>query len=542
MALSRRTDRRTSHMVWPGFVDAMTALLLVVMFVLSIFMIVQFTLRETISDTQRELDTLGAQLAALSNTLAMEQARSEDLAGEVGRLNATLADARTENARLDALALALTAERDQLAERASTFEERVAALIAERDAARADVGAARAEATQRGADLAQAQARISTLEAASARAVSEQEALQAALARLRDEVDAEKETARLAAARRAALEALVEQLRAEAARSEDQASTAARAMDEAERNRLLEAAAAEALRKRLRDADAELSAMTLVLEEERRKAEETLTKLAAAEAARRDLSLDLDETASTLERERALLALARDTAAKSAETNTDQARQLAALNAQTRELRRQLAALQSQLEASESADEASKVEITNLGQRLNAALAREAALKAREAERLRAENRDLASYRSEFFGRMRQILAGREDIRIVGDRFVFQSEVLFDVGSAALGAAGRAELANLAQAIREVAPEVPEGIDWILRVDGHTDSRGSAETNWRLSLDRAYAVVRYLVEVEGLPPERLSANGFAQYQPIDSGTSEAAYARNRRIEVKFTER
>lgn len=529
-------------MVWPGFVDAMTALLLVVMFVLSIFMIVQFTLRETISDTQRELDTLGARLAALSNTLAMEQARSEDLEGEVGRLNATLADARTENARLDALALALTAERDQLAERASSFEERVAALIAERDAARADVATARADATRRGADLAQAQARISTLEAANTRAVSEQEALQAALARLRDEVDAEKETARLAAAKRAALEALVEQLRAEAARSEAQASTAAKAMDEAERNRQLEAAAAEALRKRLRDSDAELSAMTLVLEEERRKAEETLTKLAAAEAARRDLSLDLDETASKLERERALLALARETVAKGAEANTDQARQLAALNAQTRELRRQLAALQSQLEASESADDASKVEITNLGQRLNAALAREAALKAREAERLRAENRDLASYRSEFFGRMRQILAGREDIRIVGDRFVFQSEVLFDVGSAALGAKGRAELANLAQAIREVAPEIPDGIDWILRVDGHTDSRGSAETNWRLSLDRAYAVVRYLIEVEGLPPERLSANGFGQYQPIDSGTSEAAYARNRRIEVKFTER
>jgi len=124
----------------------------------------------------------------------------------------------------------------------------------------------------------------------------------------------------------------------------------------------------------------------------------------------------------------------------------------------------------------------------------------------------------------------------------VGDRFVFQSEVLFDTGSAALGPEGRANLARLAAAIREVRPEIPEGIDWILRIDGHTDARGPVAVNWRLSQERALAVASYLIDAEGLPPERLAPTGFGPFQPVDAGTSEAAYARNRRIEVKFTER
>jgi chemotaxis protein MotB len=137
---------------------------------------------------------------------------------------------------------------------------------------------------------------------------------------------------------------------------------------------------------------------------------------------------------------------------------------------------------------------------------------------------------------------MREVLGAREDIRIVGDRFLFQSEVLFDFGSAELGAEGRAELGRLAAAIREVAPEAPEGIDWILRVDGHTDDVGPASTNWELSQERALAVVEYLIEEEGIPPRRLSANAFGEYQPLDTAGTEEARARNRRIEVKFTER
>jgi chemotaxis protein MotB len=221
---------------------------------------------------------------------------------------------------------------------------------------------------------------------------------------------------------------------------------------------------------------------------------------------------------------------------------TAQARELAALNAQTRALREQLAALQQALDAAEAADAEAQVEIASLGQQLNAALAREAATQRREAERLRAENRDLASYRSEFFGRMRDILGARQDVRVVGDRFVFQSEVLFDVGSAALGEDGARSLARLAAAIREVRPEIPEGVDWVLRIDGHTDAQGPEDLNLRLSLDRALAVARYLAEVEGLPADRLVPAGFGEFRPEAEGDDPAAFARNRRIEVKFTER
>jgi chemotaxis protein MotB len=137
---------------------------------------------------------------------------------------------------------------------------------------------------------------------------------------------------------------------------------------------------------------------------------------------------------------------------------------------------------------------------------------------------------------------MREVLGARDDIRIVGDRFVFQSEVLFDVGSAALGEAGQRELARLADAIREVLPEIPREIDWVLRVDGHTDLTGSLDFNWELSQRRALSVVRYLSEEQNLPADRLAAAGFGPFQPLDRGTGPEALARNRRIEVKFTER
>ena len=541
MALARRSDPRV-QMAWPGFVDAMTALLLVLMFVLSIFMIVQFTLRETISGNERRLNQLTAQLMELSNILAMEEARGEDLQGEVLRLTATLAEGQAENLRLGAVVSTLTAEREALAARAARFEDQIAALLADRDRMLGEIATAEGEARERRAEASQLRARITALEAAETRAISEREALQLTLARLRDEISAEAETARLAAARADAMEALVAQLRDEQATAERRTVTLSAELDEAERNRLLEAAAAEALRQRLADATAELSAMSLILDQERRDAERTLEMLAAAEAARRNLESELDEATSLIDRERALQLVAQAQLQEAGELNTQQARQLAALNAQTRALREQLAQVQATLSAVEAAEAEANVEIAALGQRLNAALAREAALQRREAERLREEVRDLASYRSEFFGRMREVLGSREDIRIVGDRFVFQSEVLFDVGSAALGEAGRRELGRLADAIREVLPEIPGEIDWVLRVDGHTDITGSLDFNWELSQRRALSVVRYLSEEHGLPPDRLAAAGFGPFQPLDTGSGPEALARNRRIEVKFTER
>jgi chemotaxis protein MotB len=201
------------------------------------------------------------------------------------------------------------------------------------------------------------------------------------------------------------------------------------------------------------------------------------------------------------------------------------------LNQQIAAMRRQLGALEDALSASESRDRESQAKIADLGSRLNIALAQKV--------------QELSRYRSDFFGRLRQILGDRPDIRTVGDRFVFQSEVLFDTGQATLNDAGKAELDKLADAISELNKEIPPEIPWILRVDGHTDKRpmqsAQFHSNWDLSAARAIAVVQYLIS-KGVPPERLAAAGFGEFQPIDPGDSDAAYSKNRRIELKLTER
>ena len=206
--------------------------------------------------------------------------------------------------------------------------------------------------------------------------------------------------------------------------------------------------------------------------------------------------------------------------------------QVEALNQQINALRRQLAALEDALNASESRDRESQAKIADLGQRLNVALAQKV--------------QELARYRSEFFGRLRQILSNRSDVRVVGDRFVFQSEVFFDVGSAAVSNAGRTELDKLASALIELDGEIPPDIPWILRVDGHTDKKpvtgtGQFKSNWELSAARAISVVQYLVS-KGVQPTRLMAAGFGEFQPIELGESEDALKRNRRIELKLTDR
>jgi len=161
---------------------------------------------------------------------------------------------------------------------------------------------------------------------------------------------------------------------------------------------------------------------------------------------------------------------------------------------------------------------------------------------ARERALLAAEANDLRSFRSEFFGRMREVLGGRDEVQVVGDRFVFSSEVLFESGSSTLGHEGESQLSELAKVILELAKEIPPEINWILQVEGHTDATGSAASNWVLSQARALSVVTYLIEVENLPPERLSAAGFGEFQPIAEGDSPEALAANRRIELKLTER
>jgi chemotaxis protein MotB len=204
--------------------------------------------------------------------------------------------------------------------------------------------------------------------------------------------------------------------------------------------------------------------------------------------------------------------------------------QIDLLNQQLAALRQQLTALASALNVSEKKNKDSEERISELGQRLNLALAQHL--------------QELSTYRSDFFGKLREVLGNRSDIRIVGDRFVLQSEIFFDTGRADLKPEGRAELDKVASAIVELEGQIPGDIPWILRVDGHTDVRpmiGQFKSNWDLSAGRAISVVQYMV-AKGVKPSRLVAAGFGEFQPIESGTSEDAYRRNRRIEFKLTER
>ncbi len=201
------------------------------------------------------------------------------------------------------------------------------------------------------------------------------------------------------------------------------------------------------------------------------------------------------------------------------------------LNQQIAALRRQLAAIEAALNASESRDQQAQAKIADLGSRLNVALAQKV--------------QELNRYRSDFFGRLREIIGNRPGIRIVGDRFVFESSVLFDTGQALVKPAGDAELDKLASAAMDLEREIPPNIPWVLRVDGHTDRRPIVspqfKSNWDLSAQRAIAVVQYLVS-KGVDPQRLVAAGFGEFQPIDPGSGEEAMSRNRRIELKLTER
>ena len=206
------------------------------------------------------------------------------------------------------------------------------------------------------------------------------------------------------------------------------------------------------------------------------------------------------------------------------------AAQVDILNQQISALRRQLAALEDALSASEQRDRESQARISDLGSRLNLALAQKV--------------QELSRYRSDFFGRLRDILGARPGVRVVGDRFVFESEVLFDTGRAEVSAAGRAQMEQLASALQDLEREIPPEIPWVMRVDGHTDKRPvnvQFRSNWELSAARAISVVQFLVS-RGVSPQRLVAAGFGEFQPLDAGDTDEALRRNRRIELKLTDR
>ena len=270
--------------------------------------------------------------------------------------------------------------------------------------------------------------------------------------------------------------------------------------------------------------------------------EELTSLLSLEKGGKAETQQSLASLSATLEqtrRERDALRQDLNAGAGAAAANLDAEKQLSAkalsrvdlLNQQIAALRNQLAAIQEALSAQESKDQENQARIADLGSRLNVALAQKV--------------QELARYRSDFFGRLREILGERPGVKVVGDRFVLPSEVLFESGQATLTPEGRTEIDKIYLALAEVSKEIPPELPWVLRIDGHTDKRPIASSqfrsNWDLSAARSIAVVQYLVG-KGFPPQHLLAGAFGEFQPIDDGASEDALRRNRRIELKITER
>ena len=550
MALGRRRRERGGMDAWPGYVDALSTLLMVIIFVLLVFVLAQGFLSVTLSSRDRALDRLNRQVSELAELLALERGQAEDLRAALGRGAEELRTAATaRDAALRSLAL-LRDERDRLA--------------MERDGTRADRDRLAARITDLEAAARGASGRVAELETRLAEALARTEAVGGDAARTaRTLTDAQ----RLLAAERAALESLRRDLGTERdarlARERDLA--AARTQAEATARDL--AAAREMAARDLAAARAEARTLAEELAAARQALEAARRDIAALrdEAARLDrtvradratIEMRLSDIARLSEQVRALEALrdqlerqaaqalaragdeergrrASEQQAGDAARLSESARaQVALLTRQLDQLRAELSRLTTALDIAEAEGRDRDAQIALLGQRLNAALA--------------ARVEELQTYRSDFFGRLRRVLGDRPDVRIVGDRFVFQSEVLFPVGSADLSAAGQQQMRELARVLIDLSAQIPRDIAWVLRVDGHADRspiRGSARfaSNWELSAARAIAVAQLLI-AEGLPANRVAAAAFGDTQPLDDREAPEAFARNRRIELRLTDR
>ena len=420
-AITRRTTRRTN--IWPGFVDALANVLIVILFLLMVFVLAQFFLNEAISGRDTALQKLQTQVVELGELLGLERRESDNLRLNVAQLAEELQASVTRTDDLNAGLRALTL-------RAETAEGDALRLTASLEDAFKTIEA----------DKAKIEVRLRELSV------------------LTQDV--------------AALRALRDDLESKISEMTDKA----------------------------RERDSAFDAMI----EERERSESAL-------------AVERERSESVLAEERKLSESARA--------------QVALLNKQMASVREQLAQISQALEISEALAKAQNVHITSLGKRLNAALA--------------TKVQELSRYRSEFFGRLRDVLGGQKGVRIVGDRFVFQSEVLFTTGSAELGSTGRNQMTRLAGTLKEISARIPGEIDWLLRVDGHTDkvpiSTSQYPSNWELSSARAISVVKQLIDL-GIPSTRLAATGFGEHHPLDPRDDEIAYRRNRRIELKLTQR
>ena len=474
-AASRLRRRGSSADYWPGFVDLMSTLLLVMIFLLVVYMLAQYFLQRTLSQETDRLGELTAQINSLSDMLSLEQQANADLRINIAQLSAQLQASLSERDRLSSQLGQVSDERDtlRLRLRQMTGEGQTAMAEAAEASMRAEAGEERVRMLL--ADIERLRRDIGVLRAV--------------------RLDLETKVATLAAA-------LVES-RGELGESEAQTASVQAALTA------------------LRDTTMELEAR-LAGEEERtalaqRELEDRETRLAEVQALYIVAQDSLGDTQAALDETSTLSAQQRD--------------HIAALNQQVAALRAQLSRLEEALQISERKSAEQEVTIANLGQRLNMALA--------------AKVEELAAYRSEFFGKLREVLSDRRDFTIIGDRFVFQSEVLFAPASDELGPEGHDKLAKFTQVLKDVMVQIPSDLPWILQVDGHTDSRpiqtARFPSNWELSSARAISVVNFLIAL-GIPPNRLSAAGYGEFQPLDARDDEIAHRRNRRIELKLTQR
>ena len=559
--LTRRSGERFTANIWPGFVDAMTAILLILMFILSIFMIVQSVLRDTISSQKIELDEQQTELSQLGNNLETLKIELGILKDEKSYLQTLSSEQRAEliarEAELQEKINLLTKLRNdvKVAETKITdFKSQVASLIAKRLELNENLKLEREKTSKE---------------------ISSREAAELALAAARDTISQKISKEQMMAASNEALEQLVKKLKLEnrslenlTAEKETELSMVKEKMEsiskdltDAEKLRVMEQYAIRELQKDLMEKQEELALITLTMEEERKKALETLKLLAASKEAQRILKEQADKFEKKLEgndnilteknlalREARLRLSVQEEKAKASKKD------VANLTLQTNTLKERIKELTAILDATIQKDFSNDVEIKSLGAKLNAALAKVASeqkiraqLEEKERKRLESETKKLREYRSVFFGRLKNILGDIEGIDVVGDRFVFSSEVLFDKGSADIGVAGKLQLDAISNVLKDISQKIPQDINWVLRVDGHTDKTPVSQNsifkdNWELSQARSLSVVKYMINRHQINPKRLSAAGFGEYQPISFSETKDALAKNRRIEFKLTER
>ena len=456
MSLSRLGNRsRLSDFTWPGFVDGLASLLMVFVFVLMVFVIIQANLAFRISGQDTRITALQRDLLELGNILNIERETNSQLLSELSDTKVLVSSLETDNKQLLSQITFLQEELSDKEEIIIAKEADISSLSSQLFELEDNLNAARAISEQRGDEIKSLIFRLTA---------NEKELDEKSTAFKKQQIELKKNLELIEENT-----ALISTLKSEIS-------------DLSEQNNFNEANLAE---------------------------KEKLLLIA----------------------EKALLKKAEELAAANNSSNEAKA-EINKLLINTNTLRQEIQKLNSLLAEKERESINDKIAIADLGKKLNSALA--------------SRVQDLQKFRSEFFGQLREILENRSEVRVVGDRFIFQSEVIFATGQANVSAAGKEQLADIASALREIEKSIPENIPWILQIEGHTDSDPIANSsifrdNWDLSTERALSVVRFL-RSEGISANRLAAAGYGEFQPIDSGNSAASKQRNRRIELKLTQR